>query len=186
MDQPPSSAVRRSLKRKLEQQFEEESVDQPSSPHRKPLVLPPRMSHQDFLSEVASQVAFLNSCSSSSESDRFAAKHAAHVLCELAKNGNFLSLLIIFYRLPFLIFLYHAYFQACSGIDKENSIKLRLSLRNYDANHACYCLMIYWKISTKNKKSITGSLWNTMLRTFSGNLVENIGWLMVCKQLVEN
>lgn len=43
--------------------------------------------HRSLLCEVAAQVNILNSTFSWNEADRAAAKHATHVLAELAKNG---------------------------------------------------------------------------------------------------
>ncbi|KAI9119247.1 hypothetical protein K1719_009922 [Acacia pycnantha] len=93
MDQPPSSAARRSLKRKLEQEFEEDGADQ-LTPDRKGLVFEPQKPHQDLLSEIVSQVTILNSSFSSSQSDGLAAKRAVHVLCELAKNEELVSSIV--------------------------------------------------------------------------------------------
>ncbi|KAK4276016.1 hypothetical protein QN277_019017 [Acacia crassicarpa] len=85
MDQPPSSAGRRSLKRNRKQEFAEEGAVHPTT-DCKVLALEPQQSHQDLLSEVVAQVTILNSSLSSSQSDRLTAKRAAHLLSELAEN----------------------------------------------------------------------------------------------------
>ncbi|KAI4301256.1 hypothetical protein L6164_034550 [Bauhinia variegata] len=87
MDQKESriTAARRSLKRKLEQEFNKEQGDQVES-DRKVLILEPEGPYEDLLSDVGAQVAVLNSTFSSSESDRAAAKRAVHVISELARN----------------------------------------------------------------------------------------------------
>lgn len=76
-----SSSGRRSLKRKLEGDFED---DRKVSSHDDD-------AHQDLASEVRTQVEILDSTFSSTEADRASAKTAIHVLCELAKNGNSIS-----------------------------------------------------------------------------------------------
>lgn len=68
-----SSGSRRSLKRKLDEDFED---DRKVS------------SHEDLAPEVRTQVEILESTFSSTEADRASAKRAIHVLSELAKNGN--------------------------------------------------------------------------------------------------
>ncbi|XP_054818516.1 ARM REPEAT PROTEIN INTERACTING WITH ABF2-like isoform X2 [Prosopis cineraria] len=102
MDQPPSSAARRSLKRKLEQEFAEEGADQPTA-DRKVLVVEPQQPRQDLLSEIVSQVTILNSTFSSSQSDRLAAKRAVHVLCELAKNEEIVNSIVDCGAIPALL-----------------------------------------------------------------------------------
>ncbi|KAK3019607.1 hypothetical protein RJ639_005026 [Escallonia herrerae] len=73
-EQPPSS-TRRSLKRKLEGDFEEHSP-------KLAKVAP----HQDLALEVRSQVEILDSASSSIEPDRASVKRSIRVLTVLAKN----------------------------------------------------------------------------------------------------
>lgn len=76
-----SSSGRRSLKRKLEEDFEDNrKVSSPSSHDDD--------AHQDLAPEVRTQVKILESTFSSTEADRASAKRAIHVLSELAKNGN--------------------------------------------------------------------------------------------------
>ncbi|KAI9117638.1 hypothetical protein K1719_011804 [Acacia pycnantha] len=79
------STRRRSLKRNRKQEFAEEGAVHPTT-DCKVLALEPQQSHQDLLSEVVAQVTILNSSLSSSQSDRLAAKRAAHLLYELAEN----------------------------------------------------------------------------------------------------
>lgn len=75
----PTNSARRSLKRKLEEDFEED---------RKIVSLLSHDAHQDLVREVKDQVEILDSVFSSTEADRASAKRAIHVLSELAKNGN--------------------------------------------------------------------------------------------------
>ncbi|XP_048337268.2 ARM REPEAT PROTEIN INTERACTING WITH ABF2 isoform X1 [Ziziphus jujuba] len=84
---PPNqtTTARRSLKRKLEQEFKEQQQEQESD--RKVPFIEPDDSHKDLVREVRAQVQILESTFSSSEADRADAKRATHVLSELAKNG---------------------------------------------------------------------------------------------------
>lgn len=84
MDRPPKRTVttRRSLKRKLEEDFVEDN--QENEPDRKS----PAVEPQDPLREIRALVKVLESTVSSFEADRAAAKVAARALVELAKNGN--------------------------------------------------------------------------------------------------
>lgn len=75
MEKLGASSARKSLKRKLEQEFGEDRQPQPY-----PLV--------ELMRDVKAQVSVLNSALSSSEADRAAAKRAVHVLTEFAKNGD--------------------------------------------------------------------------------------------------
>ncbi|KAI9117441.1 hypothetical protein K1719_011607 [Acacia pycnantha] len=85
MDQPPSSAGRRSLKRNRKQEFAEDGAVHPRT-DCKVLALEPQQSHQDLLSEVVAQITILNSSLSLSQSDRLAAKRAVYRLSVLATN----------------------------------------------------------------------------------------------------
>lgn len=78
-----SSSARRSLKRKLEPEFEDRSEED-----RKVFVLEPREAQRDLVPEVLDHVNVLNSALSSDEPDRAASKTAASVIAELAKNGT--------------------------------------------------------------------------------------------------
>ena len=76
---PSSSAARRSLKRKLDEDFEDD---------RKIEALSPPDAHQDLVREVRTQVQILDSTFSSIEADRASSKRAIQILSELAKNGS--------------------------------------------------------------------------------------------------
>lgn len=75
----PTNSVRRSLKRKLEDDF---IID------RKLTSSDDFTSQQDLVSEVRAQVEILDSTFSSIESDRALVKRSIHILSELAKNGT--------------------------------------------------------------------------------------------------
>ena len=79
MEKVGVASARKSLKRKLEEEFEEDGrLDALSQPH----------ALRELVREVGVHVSVLNSAISSSEADRSAAKRAVHVLTELAKNGD--------------------------------------------------------------------------------------------------
>jgi hypothetical protein len=83
-----TSTARRSLKRKLEREFEDQSE------HRKVLVVEPRKAPRDLAGDVLAYISVLDSTSfSAAEADRASAKSAADSLSELAKYGTFSSLL---------------------------------------------------------------------------------------------
>lgn len=69
-------AVRKGLKRKLEEDSEEDYNFSPEA-------------HEVLLREIRAQVNILESTFSCVEADRAAANGAAHYLSELAKDGNF-------------------------------------------------------------------------------------------------
>lgn len=79
MEKIGAASARKSLKRKLEEEFGEdarlEALAQPHALH-------------DLVREVSGHVGVLKSVLSSSEADRSAALRAVHVLTELAKNGD--------------------------------------------------------------------------------------------------
>ncbi|KAL8143152.1 hypothetical protein V2J09_016184, partial [Rumex salicifolius] len=83
-----SAGTRRSLKRKLEEDFEEnhKKIDLPLSVHGD--------ENRDLLNQVIAQVEVLNSAVSWTEADRSAAKRATRVLSELAKNEEHVSLIV--------------------------------------------------------------------------------------------
>lgn len=83
------TTARRSLKRKLEQDFEEERLDRQK---KNPIMQEPDETHQDLMPDIQAQVNILNSTFSSIEADRAAAKRAAHFLSQLAKNGTLFTL----------------------------------------------------------------------------------------------
>lgn len=76
---PSSSAARRSLKRKLDEDFGDD---------RKIDALSPRDDHQDLAGDIRTQVEILQSSFSSIEADRAAAKRAIQILSDFAKNGG--------------------------------------------------------------------------------------------------
>lgn len=78
--------ARRSLKRKLDQDFEEK-------PDRKVSILESDATQQDLVQDIRARVDMLNSTFSSDEADRAAAKTACHALVEFAKNGTFCTFL---------------------------------------------------------------------------------------------
>lgn len=90
------STAKRSLKRKLEKEFEFKSDDREdrkkiasSSPQRV-------IAEEDLEPEIRTHVGILNSTYSFAEIDRAAAKSAASFLAELAKNGMNFSGLYLF------------------------------------------------------------------------------------------
>ncbi|KAK9945302.1 hypothetical protein M0R45_010824 [Rubus argutus] len=99
MDRPPKRTVttRRSLKRKLQEDFVEEN--QENEPDRKS----PAVEPQDPLREIRALVKVLESAVSSSEADRAAAKVAARALVELAKNEENLKDIVDCGAVPALV-----------------------------------------------------------------------------------
>lgn len=76
---PSSSAARRSLKRKFDEDFEDDRrIDDVSTGDV----------NQDLVREVRTQVEILDSTFSAIEADRASAKRATQILSELAKNGS--------------------------------------------------------------------------------------------------
>ncbi|KAL3517573.1 hypothetical protein ACH5RR_020162 [Cinchona calisaya] len=90
-----SSAARRSLKRKLDEDFEDDDrkIDALSPPH----------AHQDLVREVRTQVEVLDSVFSSIETDRASAKRAIQILSELAKNEEIVNVLVDCGAVPALV-----------------------------------------------------------------------------------
>ena len=80
MDRRIATTRRRSLKRKLEEDFVEETLE------NEPDLKSPAVDPQDPLLEIRGHVAALES--SFSDDDRAAAKVAARALVQLAKDGN--------------------------------------------------------------------------------------------------
>lgn len=91
---PSSSAARRSLKRKLDEDFEDD---------RKIEDVSTGDANQDLVREVRTQVEILESTFSAIEADRASAKRAIQILSELAKNGNAKTVELLFL---FLIFFF--------------------------------------------------------------------------------
>ncbi|GMH27751.1 hypothetical protein Nepgr_029594 [Nepenthes gracilis] len=92
-----SASARKSLKRKLEEDFED-------SHRRIDLALSSQPEeNQDLLREVIAQVNILNSAFSWIESERAAAKRATQVLSEFAKNEEFVYLIVDCGAVPALV-----------------------------------------------------------------------------------
>ncbi|XP_049408941.1 ARM REPEAT PROTEIN INTERACTING WITH ABF2-like isoform X2 [Solanum stenotomum] len=92
-----SSSGRRSLKRKLEGDFEDDhKVSSPFSHDDYD-------AHQDLAPEVRTQVEILESTFSSTEADRASAKRAIHVLSELAKNEEIVNVVVDCGAVPALV-----------------------------------------------------------------------------------
>ncbi|KAI3506760.1 hypothetical protein L1887_21324 [Cichorium endivia] len=89
----PTNSVRRSLKRKLEDEF---TVDQKFASSED-------VSQQDLLSEIRAQVEVLESTFSSIEADRALAKRSVHILSELAKNEDIVNLIVESGAVPALV-----------------------------------------------------------------------------------
>ncbi|KAL6971508.1 hypothetical protein U1Q18_031187 [Sarracenia purpurea var. burkii] len=86
---------RKGQKRKLEEELDEDrEISLPSSGAGV---------DQALLGEVSAQVDILNSTSSWKESDRAAAKRATHVLAELAKNEEFVNVIVDGGAVPALV-----------------------------------------------------------------------------------
>ncbi|XP_021653165.2 ARM REPEAT PROTEIN INTERACTING WITH ABF2 isoform X2 [Hevea brasiliensis] len=100
MDQPTISA-RRSLKRKLEQEFHEDRDDRkfPATETEAEA----DKSCQDLARDIQAQVDILNSSLSSLEADRAAAKRAVHFLSQLAKNEELVNLIVSCGAVPALV-----------------------------------------------------------------------------------
>ncbi|XP_062085796.1 ARM REPEAT PROTEIN INTERACTING WITH ABF2-like [Humulus lupulus] len=96
-EQNQTVSARKSLKRKLDQDFQEE-LDQQSS-DRKISSVAPHDAHQDLLREVRSLIGILGSA----DSDRAASKRATHALCELAKNEEIVNVIVDCGAVPVLV-----------------------------------------------------------------------------------
>ncbi|KAL3618855.1 hypothetical protein CASFOL_037303 [Castilleja foliolosa] len=84
-----SSPSRRSLKRKLGEEFDGDQS--------------PQDSHRDLVCEVRSQIEILNSSFSAAEKDRLAAKNAISVLSELARNEDKANVIVDCAAVPALV-----------------------------------------------------------------------------------
>ncbi|CAI9107837.1 OLC1v1007306C1 [Oldenlandia corymbosa var. corymbosa] len=83
---PSSSAARRSLKRKLDEDFDDDrKID---------AALSPRYDQQDLARDIRTQVEILQSSFSSAEADRAAAKRAIQMLSDLAKNEEMVNIIV--------------------------------------------------------------------------------------------
>ncbi|XP_047941930.1 ARM REPEAT PROTEIN INTERACTING WITH ABF2-like isoform X4 [Salvia hispanica] len=89
------SSSRRSLKRKLN---EERCEDRGCVGGESPVA-----SQQDLMRDIQAQVEILDSVFSASERDRASAKHAIHVLSELAKNEDMVNLIVDYAAVPVLV-----------------------------------------------------------------------------------
>ncbi|KAL4376071.1 hypothetical protein GQ457_02G003240 [Hibiscus cannabinus] len=98
MDHQNKIQTRSSLKRKFEQEFEEDKSDR-----CKAAVVESRRTHQDILRDVRLHVDVLNSRISFSEADRAAAKLSAHLLSEFAKNEDLVDLIVECGAVPALV-----------------------------------------------------------------------------------
>ncbi|KAK6164672.1 hypothetical protein DH2020_001536 [Rehmannia glutinosa] len=88
---PTSSSSRRSLKRKLDEEFD---GDTGRAGDRSP---------QDLVREVRAQVEILDSAFSSAEKDRLAAKNAINVLSDLARNEDMVNVIVDCAAVPSLV-----------------------------------------------------------------------------------
>lgn len=77
----PTTAARKSLKRKLEEDFVEDRDEF-------------CVAEQDLVREVEAQVEILNTCRTSIEADRASAKRAIHVVSEYAKIEEYVNLIV--------------------------------------------------------------------------------------------
>ncbi|KVI03944.1 Armadillo [Cynara cardunculus var. scolymus] len=89
----PTNSVRRSLKRKLEDEF---IVD-------RKITSSDDAAQQDLVSEVRAQVEILDSTFSSAEADRALVKRSIHILSELAKNEDIVNLIVESGAVPALV-----------------------------------------------------------------------------------
>ncbi|XP_075640987.1 ARM REPEAT PROTEIN INTERACTING WITH ABF2-like [Castanea sativa] len=93
------TTAKRSLKRKLEPEFEDRGEDD-----RKVFVSEPRdASDRDLVPDILAQISVLNSALSSSEADRAAAKSAAASIAELAKNEDIVDIIVECGAVPALV-----------------------------------------------------------------------------------
>ncbi|KAK9057303.1 hypothetical protein SSX86_022138 [Deinandra increscens subsp. villosa] len=90
----PTNSVRRSLKRKLEDEFIAD---------RKITSSDDAAAQQDLASEVRAQVEILDSNFSSVEADRALVKRSIHILSELAKNEDIVNLIVESGAVPALV-----------------------------------------------------------------------------------
>ncbi|KAG6426891.1 hypothetical protein SASPL_111129 [Salvia splendens] len=86
-EQSASPSSRRSLKRKLEEEYGEDRVSVGGEDRASVGGESPAASQQDLIRDIKAQVEILDAVFSASEQDRASAKHAIHVLSELAKNA---------------------------------------------------------------------------------------------------
>ncbi|XP_062144242.1 ARM REPEAT PROTEIN INTERACTING WITH ABF2-like [Alnus glutinosa] len=109
-----TSTGRRSLKRKLEREFEDQSE------HHKVLVVEPREARRDLAREVLAHVNVLESISFSAGADRASAKGAAVSLSELAKYEDNVNVIVECGAVPALV----KHLQAPSAVKEGDSGRL--------------------------------------------------------------
>ncbi|KAB1997149.1 hypothetical protein ES319_D12G005100v1 [Gossypium barbadense] len=98
MDHQNKPQTRRSLKRKLEQEFEEDK-----SGRCKAAVVESRRTHQDIIRDVRIHVDVLNTCISFTEAHRAAAKCSAQLLSKIAMNEDIVDLIVECGAVPALV-----------------------------------------------------------------------------------
>ncbi|XP_031263780.1 ARM REPEAT PROTEIN INTERACTING WITH ABF2-like [Pistacia vera] len=91
-------STRRSLKRKLEQDFQEDKADRNFS-----ILGSNDDIYKDLVKDIRAHVDVLNSSFSSAEADRAAAKRAANSLVELAKNEEIVNVIVANGAVPVLV-----------------------------------------------------------------------------------
>ncbi|XP_042048528.1 ARM REPEAT PROTEIN INTERACTING WITH ABF2-like [Salvia splendens] len=94
-EQSSSPSSRRSLKRKLEEEYGEDRASVGGES--------PAASQQDLIRDIKAQVEILDAVFSAAEQDRASAKHAIHVLSELAKNEDMVNLIVDCAAVPVLV-----------------------------------------------------------------------------------
>lgn len=95
-------STRRSLKRKLEQDFQEDKAD-----CKFPILSSNDDIDKDLVKDIRTHVDVLKSAFSSADADRAAARHAAQSLAELAKNG---AVVCLFVPIMFLMLMYNLFY----------------------------------------------------------------------------
>ncbi|KAG4168142.1 hypothetical protein ERO13_A12G005100v2 [Gossypium hirsutum] len=98
MDHQNKPQTRRSLKRKLEQEFEEDK-----SGRCKAAVVESQRTHEDIIRDVRIHVDVLNTCISFTEAHRVAAKCSAQLLSEIAMNEDVVDLIVECGAVPALV-----------------------------------------------------------------------------------
>ncbi|KAM7273667.1 hypothetical protein ACFE04_028331 [Oxalis oulophora] len=117
-----SAVKRQSLKRKLEQDFEQQQRED-----RKPFAIDSSdVASQDLEQEICVHVEILNSKLTSSESDRAQAKAAAHQIAEIAKNDDSVELIVECDDVPALVKHLRAPFPLTEGdVNYEHEVEKR-------------------------------------------------------------
>ncbi|XP_047959364.1 ARM REPEAT PROTEIN INTERACTING WITH ABF2-like isoform X1 [Salvia hispanica] len=102
-EQSASPSSRRSLKRKLEEEYGEDRVSVGGEDRASVGGESPAASQQDLIRDIKAQVEILDAVFSAAEEDRASAKHAIHVLSELAKNEDMVNLIVDCAAVPVLV-----------------------------------------------------------------------------------